>query len=118
MFFMWAIGLAFVVMTAWAILHNTIVEITPRQISMRRRRFGGWAEKQSWNPSSFAEATLQTSVMFGRGTRVPQYRPVLEFDTWDAFVMGEAFYSKQLAEEFVRDITASVERARHAPKTF
>ena len=118
MCFMWACGLVMAVTTAWGFLHNTIVEITPRQISMKRRRFVGWIEKQSWELSSFTEATLQTSVMFGRGTRVPQYTAVLQFDTWDAFAMGDACDWKPDAEEFIKDITASVERARAASSTF
>jgi hypothetical protein len=118
MILMWAGALAVTVTYAWNLLHNTIVEVTPRRILMKRRRFVGWVEKESWDLSSFADVTLQTTVAFGRGTRAPRYWPVLEFDTWDNFTMGEGLDSKAVAEEFIRDVTASVERARHTPETF
>jgi hypothetical protein len=114
---MWAGSLVVTVTWAWNVLHNTIVEITPQRISMKRRRFVGWVERESWDLSSFTEATLQTTVAFGRGTRVPRYWPVLEFDPWYSFTMGEGLYGKPDAEEFIRDVTASVERARLAPET-
>jgi hypothetical protein len=117
-FLAWGGGLTLFVVWGWFVLRNTVVEITARRISMRRKRFFRWVEQRSWDVSSFHGALLQESFDFHVGGQTALLTPMLVFDAGDNFLMDFTFTSPQEAAEFAGDIESSVARALTAPETF
>ena len=120
----WSGAIAIVAGTTWHVRRSTVVEITPRQITLKRRRLVRW-RKSEWPISAFVEAIAETGPVFSYGGRSVQYSPRLAFFDNPALAyadkaswMSELFYSKEDADELVHDINASVERARRAPEAF
>jgi hypothetical protein len=113
----WASAIVFGVGAAFFIRRNVVLEITPRQISMKGRRLVGWAWTKTWDPSSFIVATLDVVPEFYIGGHVDKYAVVLDFDS-GPMRMNEFLESLEPAEDLVLDINGSVGRAREMPETF
>jgi hypothetical protein len=122
--FIWLLALCLVAIVAWGTRRGTIVEITPRNITIKQRRLFRW-RTGDWPISDFREAILEAGPLFSYGGRSVQFVPRLVFSDNPAIAyfdkaswMSEPFDSKEEADDFVRDLNASVERARGAPETF
>jgi hypothetical protein len=121
---MWLGALAVFLATAWGLRRGTVVEITTREITIKQRRFLRW-RTSDWPISDFREAILEGRPEFNYGGRSVQLIPRLVFLDNPALAyfdkawwMSEPFHSQEEADDFVRDLNASVERARRAPETF
>jgi len=129
----WAAAVVLLIMATAYARRDTIVEITPRKIVIRRRWFIRAVEKQSYDLSAFAEARrilVHRYALGGPGNAAGAFVPELVFAPTDVLPsspflvspfnvrMLEAFVSDTDADAFVNDINASVERARNDPANF
>jgi hypothetical protein len=122
--YLWLLALSFVAILVLGVRRGTAVEITPGNITIKQRRLLRWRTSES-PISDFSEAILEGRPEFNYGGRSVQLIPRLVFFDDVAFSyfdkaswMSAPFYSQEEADDFVRDLNASAERARRAPETF
>ena len=98
-------------------LASQVVEITPRQILLRRKLFFVWKEKR-FPVSSFLAATAEGTWAFHIGGKTPLFTARLTFETGYTFDMNFTFTSTDEVAALVVDINRSVVQAFEAPQTF